>query len=221
MVTSADLSNEVFPFRTAHEIDIGFARALCVRITYLGELGYELYIPTEQAAHVYDRLVEAGKGVGLRHAGLKALASLRMEKGYRDYGHDIDNTDSVLEAGLGFAVDLKKPGGFIGKDAVVAKKAAGPLTRRIVQVLVKDPEPMLFHAEIVRRAGKAVGYVRAASYGFTVGGAVGLAMVDAGEAVTQAWLDGAEWDVDIAGKRYPARASMKPLYDPGNERVKA
>jgi glycine cleavage system aminomethyltransferase T/glycine/D-amino acid oxidase-like deaminating enzyme len=221
MVTSADLSNEVFPFRTAREIDIGFARALCVRITYLGELGYELYIPTEQAAHVYDRLVEAGKGVGLRHAGLKALASLRMEKGYRDYGHDIDNTDSVLEAGLGFAVDLKKPGGFIGKDAVVAKKAAGPLTRRIVQVLVKDPEPMLFHAEIVRRAGKAVGYVRAASYGFTVGGAVGLAMVDAGEAVTQAWLDGAEWDVDIAGKRYPARASMKPLYDPGNERVKA
>jgi len=220
-VTSADLSNEVFPFRTAREIDIGFARALCVRITYLGELGYELYIPTEQAAHVYDRLVEAGKGVGLRHAGLKALASLRMEKGYRDYGHDIDNTDSVLEAGLGFAVDLKKPGGFIGKDAVVAKKAEGPLTRRIVQVLVKDPEPMLFHAEIVRRAGKAVGYVRAASYGFTVGGAVGLAMVDAGEAVTQAWLDGAEWDVDIAGKRYPARASMKPLYDPGNERVKA
>ena len=220
-VTSADLSNEVFPFRTAREIDIGFARALCVRITYLGELGYELYIPTEQAAHVYDRLVEAGKGVGLRHAGLKALASLRMEKGYRDYGHDIDNTDSVLEAGLGFAVDLKKPGGFIGKDAVVAKKAEGPLTRRIVQVLVKDPEPMLFHAEIVRREGKAVGYVRAASYGFTVGGAVGLAMVDAGEPVTQAWLDGAEWDVDIAGKRYPARASMKPLYDPGNERVKA
>ena len=108
-LTTADLSNEAFPFRAAREIDIGFARVLCVRITYLGELGYELYIPTEQAMHVYDRLVAAGPAFGLRHAGLKALASLRMEKGYRDYGHDIDNTDSVLEAGLGFAVDLKKP----------------------------------------------------------------------------------------------------------------
>src|SRR5262249_19889523 len=115
-VTSADMSNEAFPFRAAREIDIGFARVLCIRITYLGELGYELYIPTEQALGVYDRLVDAGAAVSLRHAGLKTLASCRMEKGYRDYGHDIDNTDSVLEAGLGFAVDLKKPGGFLGKD---------------------------------------------------------------------------------------------------------
>ena len=101
-LTSADLSNDAFPFRTAREIDIGYARVLCVRITYVGELGYELYIPSEQAAHVYDRLVEAGKPFGLRHAGLKALASLRMEKGYRDYGHDIDNTDNAFETGLGF-----------------------------------------------------------------------------------------------------------------------
>jgi glycine cleavage system aminomethyltransferase T len=172
-VTTADLSNLTFPFRTAREIDIGFARALCIRITYLGELGYELYIPTEQAVHVYDRLVAAGQGIGLRHAGLKALASLRMEKGYRDYGHDIDNTDSVLEAGLGFAVDLKKPGGFIGRDAVLAKKAQGPLKRRLVQVLVKDPEPLLFHAEVVWRDDRPVGYVRAGSYGHTLGGAVG------------------------------------------------
>ena len=114
----ADMSNEAFPFRAAREIDIGFARALCVRITYLGELGYELYVPAEQAVHVYDRIVAAGAALGLRHAGLKALGSLRMEKGYRDYGHDIDNTDSVLEAGLGFAVDLDKPGGFIGREAV-------------------------------------------------------------------------------------------------------
>jgi 4-methylaminobutanoate oxidase (formaldehyde-forming) len=220
-VTTADLSNEAFPFRTAREIDLGYARAMCVRITYLGELGYELYIPAEQASYVYDRLTAAGESVGLRHAGLKALASLRMEKGYRDYGHDIDNTDSVLEAGLGFAVDLKKPGGFVGRDAVLAKKAAGPLTRRIVQVLVKDPEPMMFHAEVVRRSGKAVGYVRAASYGFTVGGAVGLVMVEAGEPVTQTYLDAGSWDVEIAGKKYPAVASMKPLYDPENKRVRA
>jgi glycine cleavage system aminomethyltransferase T/glycine/D-amino acid oxidase-like deaminating enzyme len=220
-VTTADLSNDAFPFRAARDIDMGYARALCVRITYLGELGYELYIPAEQASYVYDRLTAAGESVGLRHAGLKALGSLRMEKGYRDYGHDIDNTDSVLEAGLGFAVDLKKPGGFVGRDAVLAKKAEGPLTRRIVQVLLKDPEPMMFHAEVVRRGGKAVGYIRAASYGFTVGGAVGLAMIEAGEPVTQTYLDAGAWEVEIAGKKYPAVASLKPLYDPENKRVKA
>jgi 4-methylaminobutanoate oxidase (formaldehyde-forming) len=219
-LTTADLSNEAFPFRGAREIDIGFARVLLLRITYLGELGYELYIPTEQATHVYDLLVEKGREYGLRHAGLKALASLRMEKGYRDYGHDIDNTDSVLEVGLGFAVDLKKPG-FIGKDAVVAKKAAGPLTRRLVQVLIKDPQPLLFHAEIVHRNGRPVGYLRAASYGHTLGGAVGLAMIEAGEPIDAAYLDAGRWEVDIAGRMYPAVVSLKPLYDPENARIKA
>jgi 4-methylaminobutanoate oxidase (formaldehyde-forming) len=220
-VTTADLSNQAFPFRTAREIDIGFARALCVRITYLGELGYELYVPTEQATHVYDRLVAAGAPLGLRHAGLKALASCRMEKGYRDYGHDIDNTDSVLEAGLGFAVDLKKPGGFLGREAVLARKAQGPLTRRLLQILVKDPEPLMYHAEIVRRDGKPVGYVRAASYGFTLGGAVGLAMIDAGgEPLDQAYLDRGTWEVEIAGKLHPATASLRPLYDPEMKRIK-
>ncbi|HLM48205.1 MAG TPA: glycine cleavage T C-terminal barrel domain-containing protein, partial [Myxococcaceae bacterium] len=219
-VTSADMSNEAFPFRGARELDIGFARALCVRITYLGELGYELYFPTEQAVHAYERVVAAGEKLGLRHAGLKALASLRMEKGYRDYGHDIDNTDSVLEAGLGFAVDLKKPGGFIGKEAVLAKKAAGPLKKRLVQVLVQDPQPMLFHAEVVRRNGKAVGYVRAASYGHTLGGAVGLVMVESDEPIDSAWLESGKWDVEIAGKRYPAITSLRPLYDPDMKRIK-
>ncbi|MCU0686885.1 MAG: FAD-dependent oxidoreductase [Polyangiaceae bacterium] len=220
-ITTCDLSNEAFPFRTAREIDIGFARALCVRITYLGELGYELYVPSEMAAHVYDRLTEAGSHCGLRHAGLKALASLRMEKGYRDYGHDIDNTDSVLEVGLGFALDLKKPGGFLGKEAVLAKKAQGPLTRKLLQVLVKDPEPLMFHAEIVKRDGQRVGYVRAASYGFTLGGAVGLAMIEAGEPLDQAWIDQGTWEVEIANKTYPAVASLRPLYDPEMKRIKA
>jgi glycine cleavage system aminomethyltransferase T/glycine/D-amino acid oxidase-like deaminating enzyme len=219
-VTSADMSSDAFPFRAAREIDIGFARALCIRITYLGELGYELYIPAEQATHVYDRLVEAGEPIGLRHAGLKALASLRMEKGYRDYGHDIDNTDSVLEAGLGFAVDLDKRGGFIGREAVLAKKAEGPLRRRLVQILVKDPEPMLYHAEVLRRNGRMVGYIRAASYGHTLGGAVGLAMVDGDEAIDQAWLDAGRWEVEIAGRMYPAIASLRPLYDPAMKRIK-
>jgi len=220
-VTSTDMGNEAFPFRAAREIDIGFARALCIRITYLGELGYELYIPTEQATHVYDRLTAAGVEVGLVHAGLKTLASCRMEKGYRDYGHDIDNTDSVLDVGLGFAVDLKKPGGFLGKDAVLAHKAKGPLTRRLLQILVKDPEPLLFHAEVVWRDGKRVGYVRAASYGHSLGGAVGLAMIDAGGVpLDQKWIDAGMWEVEIAERRYPIVASLRPLYDPENKKVK-
>jgi 4-methylaminobutanoate oxidase (formaldehyde-forming) len=143
-----------------------------------------------------------------------------MEKGYRDYGHDIDNTDTVLEAGLGFAVDLKKPGGFLGKEAVLAQKAAGPLKKRLLQVLLKDPEPMLFHAEIVRRSGKAVGYVRAGSYGHTLGGAVGLAMVEADEPIDAAWLAAGQWEVDVAGKWVPAALSIRPLYDPDMKRIK-
>jgi 4-methylaminobutanoate oxidase (formaldehyde-forming) len=223
-LTTADMSNEAFPFRAAREIDIGFARVLCIRITYLGELGYELYIPAEQTAHVYDRIVAAGERVGLVHAGLKALASLRMEKAYRDYGHDIDNTDTVLEAGLGFAVDLKKPGGFLGKDAVVAQKALGPLRKRLVQVLVTDPEPLLFHAEVLRCNDRPCGYVRAASYGHTLGGAVGLAMVEAsgvpGGVIDQKSIDGAAWDVEIAGTRHPVTVSLRPLFDPDNKKIK-
>ena len=218
-LTAVDLSNDAFPFRAARYVDVGFARALCVRITYLGELGYELYVPAEQAVHLYDRVVAAGPDFGLRHAGLKALASLRMEKGYRDYGHDIDNTDSVLEAGLGFAVSYDHD--FIGRESVLARKQAGPLTRRLVQVLLADPEPMLHHAEPVLRDGKPVGYVRAASYGHTLGGAVGLAMVEGTEPVDTSWLDGADWHVDVAGRLTPARASLRPLYDPANTKIKS
>jgi 4-methylaminobutanoate oxidase (formaldehyde-forming) len=143
-----------------------------------------------------------------------------MEKGYRDYGHDIDNTDNPFETGLGMFVDLKKPD-FIGREAALRQKAAGPPKRRLVQVLVKDPEPLLFHAEVVHRNGRPVGYVRAGSYGHTLGAAVGLAMVEAGEPVDAAWLAGGRWEVDIAGRLYPAAVSLKPLYDPEMRRIKA
>ena len=221
-LTSVDLSNEAFPFRAAREIDLGYARVLCVRITYVGELGYELYIPAEQAVHVYEQVVAAGARFGLVHAGLRALGSLRMEKAYRDYGHDLDNTDDPYETGLGFAVDLRKPGGFLGKDALLERKARGPLKRRLVQVLVQDPEPLMYHAEIVRRDDAAVGYVRAASYGHTLGGAVGLAMIEPKgvDAVDTAWLDAGRWEVEIAGRRWPCVVSLKPLYDPKGERIK-
>ncbi len=219
-LTNADLSNEAFSFRHAGYIDIGYAQVLCIRITYLGELGYELYIPTEQATHVYDRLVAGGEAFNLRHAGLKALASLRMEKGYRDYGHDIDNTDDPYEVGLGFFVDLKKEGGFLGKEALLARKATSTQTRQLAQVLVKDPDPFLFHAEVVYRNGVAVGYVRAGSYGFTLGGAVGLFMIEADEPVNGKYVSSGEWEVDIAGNFYPAEVSLRPFYDPKMEKVR-
>jgi len=219
-VTPADLSNDGFPFRTAMEIDIDSVAVLCVRITYLGELGYELYIPARDAVDVYDRLVAAGERLGLRHAGLRALTSLRMEKGYRDYGHDIDNTDGVVEAGLTFAVDMEKPGGFIGRDRVVSQLAARPSNRRLVQVLVNDPEPLMFHGEVVHRNGEPVGHVRSASYGFTLGGAVGLAMIEAEEPVTGAYLENGIWEVEIVNRNYSASASIRPLYDPTSERVR-
>jgi len=220
-LTSVDLGNAALPFRAAREIDIGYARLLCVRITYVGELGYELHIPAEQAVHVHEQLVTAGRAFDLRHAGLKALASLRLEKGYRDFGHDIDNTDDPFEAGLGFSVDLKKPGGFIGREALLERQARGPLRRRLVQVLLLDPEPLMFHAEVVHRDGVAVGYVRAASYGHTLGGAVGLAMVQAEAALDPAWLDAGHWEVEVADRRVPARVSLAPLYDPKMLRIRA
>jgi 4-methylaminobutanoate oxidase (formaldehyde-forming) len=220
-LTGENLSNAEFPFRTVREIDIGPARVLCVRITYLGELGYELYIPVAKALAVYEQLIAAGRAFGLRHAGLKALASLRMEKAYRDYGHDLDNTDDPFETGLGFAIDLGKPGGFIGREALLAIKARGSPRRRLVQVLLKDPEPLLFHAEVIRRNGVAVGYVRTASYGHTLGGAVGLAMVDSDQTVNENYLATGNWEVEVAGRLFPAVVSLRPLYDPGSARIKA
>jgi heterotetrameric sarcosine oxidase gamma subunit len=224
-LTDTDLSTEAFPFRTARWIELAGVEVLCVRITYLGELGYELYVTAVDTPRVYDALQTAGTAYGLRPVGLKALASLRMEKGYRDFGHDIDNTDCPLEAGLGFALAIDKPGGFVGRDAVLARRAAnlaaGGMGQRIVQVRVPDPAPLLYHAEVVYRDGKAVGYVRAASYGWTLGSSVGLAMVSGGgEPVTADWLEAGSWEVDVAGTRHPVEVSLRPMYDPTSARVK-
>lgn len=134
-----------------------------MRITCLGEFGYEVHIPSGQAVHVYDRVVEAGSEFGPVHAGLRTVGSLRMEKGHLDYGHDLDNPDDPYETWLGFAVDLKKPDGFIGRDALLERKAKGPRQRRMVQVLCRDPAPLMLHAEVIWRDGVRAGYVRAAS----------------------------------------------------------
>ena len=234
-----------FPFRHAREIAIGLARVRCARITYVGELGYELHVPVEQALHVYNhvtRVAEEG-AFGMVHGGLKALASLRLEKGYRDYGHDMDNTDTLLEVGLGFTADYEKPGGFIGKEAVVAQrdgeqKVHKGLRKRLVNVLVLPAEgevagksaAMLFHGETIFRDGECVGDVRVGTYGHTLDAPIGLAHISPDQPadgtaapviVNKKYLETGKWEVEINAKRYPLQLSLQPLYDPKNVRIKA
>lgn len=152
---------------------------------------------------------------------MKALGSLRMEKGYRDYGHDMDNTDDPYEVGLGFTVKLDKEAGFIGKEACVKKIAQGGLQRRLAQVLVKDPEPLLYHAEVISRNGRNAGYVRSGSYCYTLGGAVGLFMIEADEVIDETYINNGKWEINIASNIYPAKVSLKPLYDPEMRKIKA
>ena len=220
-LTGADLSTEALPFRASTHVEIGYARVLTVRITYMGELGYELYIPTEQSLNVYDALTEGIRAQGLQlvHCGLMALDSLRLEKGYRDFGVDIDNTDTPLEAGLGFVVDLTKPE-FIGHDTILAQKAAGILTKRLVSVLLDDPDPLLMGDEPVFLNGVAIGYVRAGAYGHTLGASVGLAMIEHADGVTAGFLKTNRFQILVNYQMVGAILSLGPLYDPGSERVR-
>jgi len=216
-----DMSNEAFPYLTMQEIDIGYALVKALRVTYVGELGWELYVPTEFTLHVFDLLVEAGEAVGLKHAGFQALDTLRMEKGYRDYGHDIDNTDTPLEVGLGFAIAFDKSGGFIGREALLRQKEEGVLKLRLAQFLLEDPEPLLYGDEPIYRDGDWVGYVRAGAYGHTLGGGVGLGEVENEAGVTADFILSGSYEIEVAGVRYPARASLRPMYDPKGERVRS
>lgn len=221
-ITSLDVNN--FPFRSAAEIDIGYARALCTRITYVGELGYELFIPVEFALHVYDSIVKEGKTLELQHAGLRALGSLRMEKAYRDYGHDMDNTDTLLECGLGFTCDFDKDVGFIGMDHVMTQKQRqkeeGGLRKRMVQVLLSDPNYMLYHGEVVYRNGEMISDIRSASYGHSLEGAVGLSMLESEEVIHKSFLSDGEWEVAVGNELVPCEVSLAPLYDPCNAKIK-
>lgn len=220
-VTPQDVSGESFGFRDARWLEVGMVEVLAQRITYVGELGWELFVPVESAAHVHDVLVAAGEPLGLRHVGLRALASLRLEKGYRDFGHDIDNMDDPYAAGLGFAVALAKPGGFLGQEAAQAAYDR-PRTSRLVSVLVGGLDVPLVHGEVLRRDEEVIGYLRAGSYGWSVGGAVGLAMVTRTDGVVDKdWMTSADVSVEVAGARYPATLSLAPLYDPRSERVRA
>ena len=219
-VTNADMSNEAFPFLTLQEIDIGYALVLALRVSYVGELGWELYIPTEFSLHVFDTLVEAGQDDGLVFAGLQALETLRLEKAYRDYGNDVDNLDTPLEVGLSRFVDFDKPGGFIGREALLRHNQAG-VKYRLVQFLLEDPEPLLYYNEIIYRDGEPVGRILAGGYGHTLGASVGLGYVENEEGVTADYIKSGNYEIKIAGTRYPAKASLRPMYDPKGTRIRS
>jgi len=223
-VTNADLSDAAFPFATWQTLEIGMAHVRAQRITYVGELGWELYIPSEFAVHVFDRLMEAGSAHGLKLCGLHVLDGLRLEKAYRHWGHDITGEDTPRQAGLGFAVKTDKPAGrfgaFFGRDAVLAN-AEKPLDRRLVQFRLLDPEPLLYHNEPILRDGKPVGYLTSGNYGHHLGGAVGLGYVNIPGDEGLRFIEGGSYEIDIAGVRCPAQASLRPLYDPKSARVRS
>ena len=215
-----DLTDAAFPFATSQEIELGYAIVRASRITYVGELGWELYIPTEFLAGVYDAIAAAGPAFGLKHAGYHALNSLRMEKAYRHWGHDVTDEDTPLEAGLGFAVKLDKPGGFIGREALLRQKQEG-LKQRLVQFLLKSPEPMLYHNEPIWQGNRIAGYIRSGMYAHTLGAACGLGYVTAADSGVVGPIGADDYEIEIAGVRHPATASLKPLYDPTSARIKA
>ena len=220
-LTSVDLSGEGFPFATIREIDIGYATAYANRMTYVGELGWELIVPTEFAVGVYEALQEAGRDLGLVDCGYYALEALRLEKGYRAWSRELTPDIDPYQAGLAFAVTLDKPGGFIGRDAVAAAKARGTPSRRIVQFTVDDAGPMLWGGELILRDGKPVGEVRSAAYGHTLGRSVALALIEHARGVDRAFLEGGRFEVELAGERFAVTAHLAAAYDPKGLRVKA
>ena len=222
VITGSDLSTERVPFRASCEVEIGCARVLLVRVTYMGELGYELYVPAEYSHTVYDALVEGieSRGVTAVHAGLMALESLRLEKGYRDFAADIDNTDTPLEAGLGFVIDLNKDS-FIGREALVAQKSKGTLPKRLVQFLLQDPEPLLRGLEPILCDGAYCGYIRAGAFGHTLGASVGLGVIELDVGITADLLRSRRFEIEVNDQRVMATASLAPLYDPRSERIRA
>jgi glycine cleavage system T protein len=219
-LSGSDLSNAAFPFATSREIEIGPAIVRASRITYVGELGWELYIPTEFAAAVFDALVEQGTSFGLKLAGLHALDSLRIEKAYRHWGHDISDEDTPIEAGLMFAVKLDKNVDFLGRDALLRKREE-KVTRRLAQFVLRDPQPMLYHNEPIWQGQRMVGRTTSGAYGHHLGAAVALGYVEDRDGVDAASIAAQSYEIEIAGRRFEAEASLAPRYDPRNLRIRA
>jgi sarcosine dehydrogenase len=217
-VIEADLSNSAFPFLTAKEIKVANTTIRAVRITYVGELGWELHVPVDQALLVYEALMGAGKDLNVANAGHYAINSLRLEKGYRAWGAELSTDDSPLEAGLGFAVDWSKP--FLGRDALLKQKQQ-PLKRQLVTFVLEDPAPMLWGSEPIYRNGQPVGYTTSGSYGHTVGGAVAMGYVNNSAGVNSDFIKSGRFEINVSGDRFPARAYLRAPYDPERKRILA
>jgi glycine cleavage system aminomethyltransferase T/glycine/D-amino acid oxidase-like deaminating enzyme len=222
-LSDEDVSDAAFPFGTWREIEIGYARVLALRVTYVGELGWELYIPADFAQGVFDRILAAGAAVDLGHAGYFAIGSLRMEKGYRHWGHDIGDEDTPLEAGLGFAVAWDKPGGFIGREALLRQREAGPPRRRLVQIRLEggDKAPLLHHNEPILKNGQMIGAVTTGAWGHRISASLAMGYVRCEAGVDAAWLQTGGFEVEVACERFPAEARLGAWYDPGNGRVRS
>ncbi len=222
-VIDQSLDNADFGFGRARDIHIGQAVARAHRVSYVGELGWELYVSADMAEHVFDVVWQSGHDHGLSLAGLHVLDSCRIEKAFRHFGHDISDEDHILEAGLGFAVKTDKPssqlGQFIGRDAVLAKREAG-LSRRLVQFQLQDNRPLLYHNEPILRDGEITGYLTSGNYGHHLGSAIGLGYVACQKGESAADMLASSYEIDVAGQICAAKASLKPLYDPTGERMK-
>ena len=220
-LTNADVNHDAFPFGQSRVIEIGNAFVRATRLTYVGELGWELYIPMEFAQGVYDEIISAGQSFDLRHIGYHALDSLRLEKGYRHWGHDITDEDTPLEAGLGFAVAWDKLNGFIGRDALLQKREKG-LARRLVQFKLTTSEDLLYHNEPIWRNEAIVGYLSSGAYGHTIGAAVGMGYISdpTGATIDDVFIESGDYEIEIACERVPAIASLRPFYDYENVRIR-
>lgn len=218
-VSPADFSDTEFPFATAREIEIGYGMALAFRMTFVGELGWELHIPAEQALNVYDALVAAGRDLDVCNAGYVALNTLRLEAGYRDWGADVSDEDSPIEAGLGFTIAWNKSDDFIGRSVLESQRGQTP-QRRLVQLAAPRAGPLMFGTEPVWRNGSLVGYLRSAGFGHTLGCGIGMGYLHCENGVSADWLSKGAFEIEIAGKRHPAIASLRAFYDVNRTRVK-
>jgi 4-methylaminobutanoate oxidase (formaldehyde-forming) len=218
-VTNADVGNSAFPFGHVREIEIAGSIVRALRVTYVGELGWELHVPIAATGTVFDALMLAGREFGIRPVGYRALESLRLEKAYRAWGSDITPNDSPFEAGLGWAVKLRPGTGFLGRSASEAIRAA-PLKKRLATFTVVDKSVVLLGRETILRNGDPVGYLTSGGYGYTVGSPIGLGYVRNAEGVSDAFLADGNYELIVANERYSAKVHLQPVYDPRNERVR-
>ena len=217
-VSTADFSNNLFPFATSRKIEVGHAFAIANRLTFVGQLGWELFVETDCAQHVFDRIMETATNENMKPAGYHALEHLRCEHAYREFDLDLSPEDTPIEAGLGYATAPDRKD-FIGRSALLRQLESDALSKRLVLFRLTNPEPVMFGEEPILLDGTIVGYTSSGAYGFTLGAACGMGYVNHPDGVTEALIDSGHWEIEIACERHPANASLKPFVDPRRTRV--